>query len=117
MWRSARANGKSGKYVLLAQCNPRRDNWKAILMKLAEDGSASTVGRFEHHGSHPGLHAHAHCQRGGIESGPASLDDLIRVPQAGPEAYHRRNNAWTEGSFWEAAKRHFRVQEIKGSLV
>jgi hypothetical protein len=109
-WRSAKAIGQNGEYVLLAKCNPKRDNWQAILMRLADDGSASAVGRFEYHGSHPGLHAHAHCQRSGIESGPSSLDDLIRCPNAGSGAYHRRNNAWTEESFWEAAKRFFRVQ-------
>ena len=116
-WRSARTSGKSGEYILLAKCNPRRANWQAILMKLTEDGNASVVGRFEYHGSHPGLHAHAHCQRSGIELGTLSLDDLIRVPQVGPGAYHRRNSAWTEGSFWEAAKRFFRIQERKGPLL
>lgn len=116
-WRSAKTSGKSGEYILLVKCNPRRANWQAILMKLTEDGNASVVGRFEHHGSHPGLHAHAHCQRSGIELGPPSLDELIRVPQVGLGAYHRRNNAWTEGSFWEAAKRFFRIQERKGSLL
>lgn len=116
-WRSARTSGSNSEYILLAKCNPRRANWQATLMKLTEDGNASVVGRFEHHGSHPGLHVHAHCQRGGIEPGPASLDDLIRIPQAGPKAYHRRNNAWTERSFWEAAKRHFHVEETKGALL
>lgn len=116
-WRSARATGQSGEYILLMKCNVRRDNWKAILMKLTDDGSASAVGRFEHHGSHPGLHAHGDCQRSGIELGPSSLNNLPRFPKTGPDSYHRRNNAWTKEGFWEAAKRFFRVREKKGSLI
>lgn len=116
-WRSASATGASGTYVLLAKCNPRRDNWQAILMTLVEEGAASAVARLEYHGSHPGLHAHGHCGRSGIESGPAGLDDLIRFPSAAPGSYHRRNNAWTEGAFWECAKRFFRVREKKGALL
>ena len=81
-WRSARALGPSGEYVLLAKCNPNRDNWQAFLILTADDGS-SVVGRFEHHGSHPGLHVHAHCERSGVEMGPHGLDDLVRVPNAG----------------------------------
>lgn len=114
-WRSARAIGLSGNFVLLAKCNPARDNWQAILMALCDEGNASAVARFEQHSSHPGLHSHAHCERGGLEMGPSSLDDLVRVPRAGTN--HRRNNAWSEGSFWEAAKSFFRVQEKTGPLL
>ena len=116
-WRSAKATGESGEYVLLGLCNPNRDKWQAILMKLADDGGASAVGRFEHHGSHPGLHVHAHCQRSGIEQGAGSLNDLTRFPKSGSDSYHRRKNAWTERGFWEAAKRFFRIEEQKGSLL
>lgn len=115
-WRSAKAVSDEGDYILLAKCNPRRDNWQAILMKL-DDDLASVVGRFEHHGTHPGLHAHTHCQRSGIETGHSSLDDLARFPAAGSGSYHRRNNAWTEVGFWEAAKRFFRVDEKRGPLL
>ena len=115
-WRSARASGAEGQYVLLAKCNPPRDNWKAFLIMTLDEG-ASVVGRFEHHGSHPGLHAHAHCERSGIEAGPRGLDDLVRIPAAGNSIYHRRKNAWSENSFWEAAKRFFRVQEKTGPLL
>lgn len=115
-WRSARASSSEGEYILLAKCNPRRDNWQAFLISTADDG-ASVVGRFEHHGSHPGLHAHAHCERGGIEIGPRGLDDLVRIPAAGSKSHHRRTNAWTESGFWEAAKSFFRVQEKKGPLL
>jgi hypothetical protein len=116
-WRSANVTGTNGEYILLVKCNPRRDNWQAILMKLIlnDTMSASAVGRFEHHGSHPGLHIHTDCQRSGIEPGTPSLDDLLRIPNVASN--HRRANAWTENGFWEAAKRFFRVKDKTGSLL
>lgn len=114
-WRSAKVMGNAGEFILLAKCNERRDNWQAVLMMLLPDGTASAVGRLEYHGSHPGLHAHADCRRGGIESGALSLDDLCRVPVA--NAYHRRTHAWTNGSFWQTAKRFFKVREKTGLLL
>lgn len=105
-WRSAVCDAPGTKFILTALCNTRRDNWQSFLM--VETGSGvSVVARFEHHGSHPGLHGHGHCARGGIEIGATGLDDLLRTPKAG--IYHRRINAWTEHTFWEAARRFFRV--------
>lgn len=115
-WRSARASCQGQDYILYAKCNPRRDNWQAVLILTADEG-ASVVARFEYHGSHPGLHAHAHCNRSGIDIGPRGLDDLVRTPPAGSNSYHRRKNAWTENGFWEAAKRFFRIEEQKGPLL
>ena len=115
-WRSARASCDEGACILLAKCNPRRDNWQAFLMLDADEGT-SVIARFEHHGTHPGLHAHAHCERSGIETGPQGLDNLVRIPIAGSKSYHRRTNAWTEHRFWEESKKFFRIQEKKGSLL
>jgi hypothetical protein len=94
-----------------ALCNASRDNWQAMLI-LYGQGGASTVGRYEYHGSHPGLHAHADCVRSGLELGAVSLDNLPRRPSA--RGFHRRMSAWTEATFWDAARRFFRVQERKG---
>jgi hypothetical protein len=114
-WRSSKVIDATGReYVLLAECNPRRDNWKAVLILETSDGP-SVVARFEYHASHPGLHVHADCSRGGIETGAIGLDNLARLPPAGN--MHRRKHAWTEGTFWEAAKRFFRVEEQKGTLI
>jgi hypothetical protein len=113
-WKSAKTKKESGpEYMLVAECNPKRDNWKALLI-IETDAGPSVVARFEHHGSHPGLHAHAHCERGRIETGANGLDNLLRIPKAG--TFHRRTNAWTETTFWEAAKRFFRLEEEKGPL-
>ena len=112
-WRSSRVVSAGEHYILLAECNPRRNNWNAKLIRETEYG-ASVVARFESHASHPGLHVHAHCDRGGIETGATGLDNLIRIPPIG--AMHRRSNAWTETTFWEAAKRFFRVREEQGVL-
>lgn len=113
-WRAAAAESDVRQYVLYAFCNPGRENWMAMLILRAESG-ASVIGRLEYHGSHPGLHAHAHCVRGGLEVGPSSIDNLARLPSSG--TYHRRTVAWTENGFWEAARRFFRVHERKGPLL
>jgi hypothetical protein len=113
-WRSARAESANREYILTAFCNPSRDNWQAMLI-LCEEAGASVIARYEFHGSHPGLHVHADCARSGLETGPTSIDNLPRRPVA--RAVHRRTGAWTENSFWEAARRFFRVRERKGSLL
>jgi hypothetical protein len=112
-WRSSFCHSDETKFILTALCNARRDNWQSYLMVETTDG-ASVVGRFESHGSHPGVHGHAHCERGGIEVGAGGLDNLVRCPPA--NAVHRRTNAWTENTFWEAARSFFRVIENFGPL-
>lgn len=107
-WRSARGEAGATRFILTALCNARRDNWQAYLMVETADG-VSVVARFEHHGSHPGLHAHAHCEWGGVEAGASGLDGLVRIPKAGE--VHRRTQAWTEGTFWEAARRFFKFAD------
>lgn len=114
-WRSAKAHNAEGVcYTLIVMCNPSKDNWKAMLVREADGGATSVVSRFEHHASHPGLHAHAHCQRSGIEIGPSSLDNLARVPDN--HKPHRRVVAWTESTFWEASKRFFHIETNSGPL-
>jgi hypothetical protein len=113
-WRSARATSDEREYILTALCNPGRDNWQAMLI-ICEEAGASVVARYESHGSHPGLHVHADCARSGLETGPASIDNLPRRPAA--RGGHRRIGAWTENSFWEAARRFFRVRERGGPLL
>jgi hypothetical protein len=116
-WRSARASGRSGQFILLAECNTRRANWKAMLMLVNPDRTASVIARFEQHGSHPGLHIHSDCTRSGIETGATSIDGLLRIPDAGADSYHRRVSSWTENSFWEASKKFFRAHDREGDLL
>ena len=113
-WRSIKISSENGIYILLAECNPARNNWNAKLIRETVYGP-SVVARFESHASHPGLHVHTHCDRSGLETGAVGLDNLVRVPPTGTK--HRRTNAWTETTFWEAAKRFFRVREEQGVLV
>lgn len=112
-WRSAKAESGSRQYILVALCNPPRDNWQAMLIVETGNG-ASMVARLEYHGSHPGLHAHSHCDRSGIELGGASIDNLPRFPPAGHT--HRRTAAWTKIQFWNAAREFFRIKEKLGDL-
>ena len=113
-WRSARVESGQSQFFLLAECNPRRDNWKALLIVERDTGS-SVVARLEYHSSHPGLHAHTHCTRSGVETGASGLDNLKRYPAS--NRWHRRIQAWTENSFWEAAKRFFKIEDPRGPLI
>ena len=113
VWKSARCAAGVQNYILLAECNPPRDNWKAMLILETPTGW-SVVGRFEFHGSHPGLHFHCDCDRSGEEPGAKSIDNLERIPRA--KSFHRRSSAWTENSFWDAAKKFFRIQDQRGLL-
>lgn len=113
-WRSAVAESSIAEYVLLALINPERDNWEARLILLNE-GTGSVISRYEYHGSHPGLHIHAHCERGGIEAGSTGMDNLIRLPDVGSE--RQVNIAFRANTFWERAKRHYRISDKKGPLL
>lgn len=107
-WRAAKAIAVNRNFFLTARCNPEKDNWQSVL-SVELTGGFSVVGRYESHGSHPGVHAHAHCERGGIELGPHGLDQLQRIPPSTRK--HRREHAWTERMFWEAAKVFFRMKD------
>ena len=89
-WRSARAIAGQVTFILLAECNIGRENYKAVLM-IETEGGYSVVARFEDHGSHPGAHVHTHCERSGIQIEGEGFDNLVRIPSA--TARHRRVNA------------------------
>lgn len=112
-WRSAQCQTGGVNFILTGLCNARRDNWQAYLMVETSEG-ISVVARFESHGSHPGLHGHSHCERSGIEVGANGMNNLVRCPPA--EKFHRRTNAWTENTFWEAALSFFSVKPDFGPL-
>lgn len=111
-WKSARCVTATQNFILVAECNPQRANWKAALL-LETPAGFSVVGRFEDHGSHPGLHCHSDCNTSGLEVGTKSLD-VGRIPSA--KAFHRRSRHWTESSFWNAATAFFRVEYRIGPL-
>ena len=112
-WRSGRCESDSRRFFLLVKCNLSRGNWKATLMLETVDGT-SVVARYEYHASHPGLHAHVHCDRGGVEIGTAGLDQLDRLPDGD---YHRRVQSWTKDGFWNSAKKFFRIRDKAGALL
>ena len=99
---------------LTVRCNSEKGDWNSVLSVKTDQGG-SVVARFEFHADHPGLHAHAECNRGGIEVGPTGLDSLIRFPNTG--SFHRRATVLTDGGFLEACKRFFRIEERKGPLL
>jgi hypothetical protein len=113
-WRSARGKCEAGnEYVLLAQCNPGKANWQAVLiLRGGNTVGAFVIARFEYHGSHPGVHAHANCDKGILIPGAKGLNNLSRLPAIG--ALHRRKFAWTDVTFWEAAKDFFKFETASG---
>lgn len=112
-WRSAKAICGDLEFWLVATVNVSRGNWKSLLITKGENGH-SVVGRFEYHSSHPGTHLHAHCDRGGVETGPTSMNDLTRIPPASRR--HRRASAYTLSTFWESSRRFFRIEHDAGPL-
>lgn len=111
-WRSAVATSEHREYVFFTYVNEQKDKWNSWLVVKLDQG-ASLVARFEYHGSHPGRHIHAHCERGGIDAGPASIDGLARVPKtsSGPPMQ------LTPDRFWNMSRERFRIDFPKGSLI
>lgn len=115
-WRSLVAQDADGhEYVLVVRCNVVKGDWQAVLCRKVPDSEASVISRFEYHEDHPGIHAHSHCDRSGVETGAAGLNGLARAP--GGNTFHRRKITWTENSFLEESKRFFRIREKKGELL
>jgi hypothetical protein len=112
-WRSARAEAGDREFVLVAQANVKRGDLKSVLILKTPSGY-SVVGRYEFHSSHPGIHAHAHCDRGGLEEGATGLDKLIRIPPNGRTP--RRTSALSISTFWDEARRFFRIMDDLGPL-
>ena len=113
-WRSGKATNQDDDYVLLALCNPGKDNWKAILMAKLTDGW-STVARLEYHASHPGLHVHSDCRNSGLQTGPPSMDIRNRIPKT--DQRHLRIQGWTCDGFWNRAMQFFKISDPGGSFL
>lgn len=114
LWRSVLVTSELNEYIFLSQIHPDRDNWKAqLILKTPEGGSL--VSRYEYHGSHPGVHIHADCTRGGIENGPTSINGLLRIPDVGKE--RRDDITLRKDLFWDKARNHFRIDYPKGDLI
>lgn len=111
-WRSAVAATEHNEYIFFTHIHVEKDKWNSWLVSKLDDG-CSIVARFEYHGSHPGVHLHAHCDRGGIEVGPGSIDGLARIPKSsvGPEI------ELTPDRFWNLARERFRIEFPKGTLL
>ena len=113
-WRSAQAHCTENEYILLCEVNEQKDNWRAWLIKKIGD-EGSLVSRLEFHGNHPGIHAHADCSRGGLEVGPSSIKVPVRIPGVG--SGRQRPPPTRPDLFWDMARKHFRMDYKKGSLI
>lgn len=112
-WRSLKAAAGERKFILYAEVNIRRGDYKSILIEETVNGP-SVIARYEFHSSHPGLHIHAHCERGGIEVGATGMGNLQRIPPNGHE--HRRKVALSVSTFWTEARRFYGIVPDLGPL-
>jgi len=113
-WRSAQAHCGNDEYILLCEVNEETDNWRAwLILKLNDQGSI--VARYEYHGSHPGIHVHADCIRGGIETGPSSINVTLRIPAVNSD--RMRPPPSRRDLFWDIARTYFRMDYAVGSLI
>lgn len=112
-WRSVRAEIDQRKFVAFALVNLRRSNFKSMLIEETPAGP-SVIARYEFHGSHPGIHVHADCDRSGIETTATGMDGLARIPPANRP--HRRTAAFSVSTFWNEARRFFGIETDDGPL-
>ena len=113
-WRSAQGHCDQNEYILLCEVNEAKDNWRGwLIRKLGDEGSI--VARYEYHGSHPGIHVHADCMRGGVESGPSSIKVALRIPAVSSD--RMRLPPSRRDLFWDTARRYFRMDYALGSLL
>ncbi len=112
-WRSALANCQNFEYIFLCQVNELKDDWKAWLSIKTPNGW-SLIERYEYHGSHPGVHVHADCERAGIEVSQTGLNGLLKIPSA--KTNKAQIISLRPNLFWEKARTHFRISDA-GTLL
>lgn len=105
VWRSLRALADEHRFMVFAQVQEGRENFKACLA-LEQDSSWRILIRLEYHGSHPGLHIHDWC--GAVPPlGGKSFEAPYRRPKVG--FFHRRVEVPSRATFWTLALNCFRV--------
>lgn len=110
-WRSLRLRPEpadAAGFVLLIEASPAYGKWKALLLAEVGEGDWSCVARVEDQPGKTGLHAHATCDAE-PRIGAVSLDHSTRWPAH--DAPHRRQQAWTEASFFDTACAIYRIVE------
>lgn len=113
-WRSVRAQAADGRsFIAYLEVNLRRGDFKSVLIEDTVNGP-SVIARYEYHSSHPGVHAHAHCERSGIEIGASGMDRLVRAPRL--KSHHRRSGSLSLSTFWLAASRFYGLKSDPGPL-
>jgi len=105
MWRSLIATAEGHRFMVFAQAQEERENFKACLA-LERDGVWQVLVRLEYHGGHPGLHIHDWCGTP-PPIGGKSFEAPNRRPRAGSR--HRRVKTLTRANFWRLALDCFRV--------
>ncbi len=105
-WRSLLAGAKGYRFMVFAQVQEGRENFKACLA-LEQSGIWQVLVRLESHGGHPGLHVHDWCGTPQPPIGGKSFDAPNRRPRS--RSHHRRIYPLTRATFWRLALDCFRV--------
>ena len=105
-WRSLIASAGNDQFMVFAQVQEHRENFKAWLA-LRHGEEWRILVRLEYHGDHPGLHVHDWCGVKAPPIGGKSIDAPHRRPATG--ARHRQCEVPTKTSFWMLALNTFRV--------
>jgi hypothetical protein len=106
VWRSTEARTADHAFMVFAQVQESREDFKAWLALRQADVWQVLV-RLVNHGNHPGLHVHDWCGAPQPPIGGRSIDAPHRRPKAGHR--HRRSEILSRATFWKLALNCFRV--------
>jgi hypothetical protein len=109
-WRSLFCQGGSQNFLLLAQVQENREDYRAWLC-VQSAGTWQVLVRLEYHGNHPGLHVHDWC---GVPQPPGGAQS-IEMPNKRPRQHlkGRQRKPLTKGLFWTYALNLFRIDAVK----
>lgn len=112
-WRCLLLLSDDGRvYRLLIEVAPALGKWKAMLIKVPQDGPPVAIMRLEDQPGKfgGGLHIHAHCDQLDDLSGAKSVEMRYTLPDH--RQHRRRRLAWTKALFCKASGSFFRTDPI-----
>lgn len=106
VWRSVVAKAGEHRFMVFAQVQEARENFKACLA-VEHESEWRVLVRMEFHGGHPGLHIHDWCSNDDPPVGGRSFEAPYRRPLA--RSRHRQLGVPSLSGFWKLALDRFRV--------
>lgn len=114
-WRALRLADDGRSYRLLIMYRPDKGEYQAAL-GLETRTAVQVLARLEDHGTHPGLHCHAPCERDAdIPPGSFKYPALNRAPRT---SQPRRTGGWTDLAAWNVALKFYNIDDAhEGELL